>query len=443
MRLLDRAFVLALVAAASLTASSLRAQEAEGDDEPLPAGHPSVNGRGGGQEQQGGGEGQGAQPANPHARANGGPQTFQPPADTDDEDPRIPAGTIAITILDPDNVPLPNTPVTLGILHNSVAKGESREHKLALTDAKGEVTFPSLDRASGIAYRVSVTKDGGTFWASPFGLPPDKGMRVALHVYPVTHDIEKALIVAQVVVYAEMKDDRVQLEQALTIYNLGRVAWIPDDVMLGLPPDYTALTSQETMTGEGVTAIDKKGAKLHGTFGPGQHVLDFRWQLPYAGEKDVTFDETLIPHVAVMRVMAAASQEMRLVATGFPEAEPRTDAQGERVLITEKQMRRDDPPLAHLHVELRDLPTPGPGRVIATLLAGLGVLAGLGYAFASKKAVKPAEASKEERARLLHDLEELERAHRTGDIGPKTYERARRELIDAIARSLVVPKTAE
>ena len=45
-------------------------------------------------------------------------------------------------------------------------------------------------------------------------------------------------------------------------------------------------------------------------------------------------------------------------------------------------------------------------------------------------------ASKEHRARLLADLEELERARAAGDIGPKTYERARRELVDAIARTL-------
>ncbi len=431
MRTLSRGLVFACLLTSSLTASALRAQEAVDENAPLPPDHPSINGHE---------DSRGTQPANPHGGSgnNGAPQTFQPPADTTDEDPRIPAGTISIAILDPDNVPLPNTSVTLGILHNSVAKGESREHKLAMTDPSGTVTFPNLDRASGIAYRVSVAKDGGTFWASPFALPVDKGMRVALHVYPVTHEIEKALIVAQVVVYAEMKDDRVQLEQSVTIYNLGRVAWIPDNVMLGLPAEYTALTSQETMTGEGVTAIDKKGAQLHGTFGPGQHALDFRWQLPYAGEKDVSFDETLIPHVAVMRVMAAASQEMKLVATGFPEAEPRTDAQGERILVTEKQMRRNDPPLAHVHVELRDLPAPGPGRIIATLLAGLGVLAGIGYAFSSKKVAVPAEATKDERARLLLDLEELERAHRTGDIGPKTYERARRELIDAIARTLVI-----
>ena len=285
---------------------------------------------------------------------------FQAPPDTNDEDARIAPGTIAISILDPDNVPLPDTSVTLGILHNSVAKGESREHKIGTSDASGAVSFAGLTTGSGIAYRVSVVKDGATFWASPFGLPQDKGMRVQLHVYPVTHDIKKALVVSQVVLYTEMKDDRVQVEQAITFFNLGRVAWVPDDLIIGLPEGFTALTSQQAMGGEGIDPVEKQGAKVRGTFGPGQHTIDFRWQLPYDGESSVSFDESLPPNVAIARAMAAASQQMQLVVTGFPEAQPRTDAQGERILITEKQMRRDDPPLARMHVELRDLPTPGP-----------------------------------------------------------------------------------
>jgi hypothetical protein len=372
----------------------------------------------------------------PGGRGGAGSQMFEPPPDTNDEDPRLPGGSIAIVLLDGDNAPLPGVAVTLGILHNSVAKGESREHKLGTTDASGLLTFSGLERSSGIAYRVSVVKDGGTFWATPFGLAPDRGMRVRLHVYPVTHDLRKALVVAKVALYAEMKDDRVQLEQAVTFFNLGRVAWVPDDLVIRLPEGFTALNGQQAMGGEGIDPIENRGAKIRGTFGPGQHPIEFRWQLPYAGEKDVVFDEGLPPNVAMTQVMAAASQQMRLVVTGFPEAQPRTDAQGERLLITEKQMRKEDAPLSQLHVELRDLPTPGPARWIATALAGFGVLAGIGYAFSTRKGARGSAGGREHRASLLVDLEELERAHRAGDVGPKTYERARRELIDAIARTL-------
>ena len=47
-----------------------------------------------------------------------------------------------------------------------------------------------------------------------------------------------------------------------------------------------------------------------------------------------------------------------------------------------------------------------------------------------------------ERLELLNELEELEKAHLAGDVGPKTYERARRELIDALARTLRLPATS-
>jgi hypothetical protein len=388
---------------------------------------------------EGDGEEQGDEPAVPNGHPSGaqaGAQIFQPPPDTNQEDPRLPAGSISIAILNADNVALPGTPVTLGILHNTVAKGESREHKIGVADANGIVSFGGLTAGSGIAYRVSVVTDGATFWASPFSLPQDKGIRVQLHVYPVTHDIKKALVVTQAIVYAEMKDDRVQIEQAITFYNLGRTAWVPDDLVLELPEGFTALSGQQAMGGEGIDPVEKRGAKVRGTFGPGQHTIDFRWQLPYSGASDVSFDETLPPNVAVARAMAAASQGMKLVVPGFPEAQARSDSQGERVLVAERQMRRDDPPLTKIHFELRDIPTPGPGKWIATLLASLGVFGGVGYAFAFRRRLGASTGAKEHRARLLANLEELERARAAGDIGPKTYERARRELVDAIARTL-------
>ncbi|HEY2517627.1 MAG TPA: hypothetical protein VGI39_42450 [Polyangiaceae bacterium] len=380
----------------------------------------------------------GANPVGGNPHNAGGMQVFEPPPDTTDEDPRLPAGSIDVTILDADNQPVPNVAVTLGIVHNSVAKGESREHKLGTADGSGHLAFSNLERGSGIAYRVSVGRDGGTFWASPFGLS-ERGTRVRLHVYPITHDIHQAMVVQRVAIYAEMKDDRVQIEEAITFFNLGRFAWVPEDVVIGLPENFTALNGQQMMGGEGIDPIEKRGAKLRGTFGPGQHPVEFRWQLPYGGDETVSFDESLPPNVAVMQIMAPASQQMKLVVPGFPDAEPRTDAQGERILITEKQLRRDDPPLTHVRVELRDLPTPGPARKIATAIAALGVLAGFAYAFTAHSASKPKAPGKERRTALLADLEELERSHQAGDIGPKTYERARRQLIDEIARTLASP----
>jgi hypothetical protein len=38
---------------------------------------------------------------------------------------------------------------------------------------------------------------------------------------------------------------------------------------------------------------------------------------------------------------------------------------------------------------------------------------------------------------LLDELAELERARTDGSVGPKTYERARRELMDSLARLIL------
>jgi hypothetical protein len=131
---------------------------------------------------------------------------------------------------------------------------------------------------------------------------------------------------------------------------------------------------------------------------------------------------------------------MKLVAEGFPEAQHQTNAQGQKLLITEKQMRREDGPLSSVHVELRDIPVPGPARIIATFLAGLGVFLGLGFAYTSASGSGPSPAKdRSSRAELLERIEELEQARAAEEIGPKTYDRQRRLLIDALARLLADP----
>jgi hypothetical protein len=373
-----------------------------------------------------------------HAGAAGGPPgMFQPPPDTVDEDPTLPAGSLTATILDPDDHPLPHTQVTVGILHNSVAKGESRARAVKESDAAGVIRLDGQELGSQVAYRISVSVDGATFGASPFNLPATRGMRVRLHVYPVTRNIEDALIVMQAVVFAEMKDDRVQLQSALQVFNFGRVAWVPNETYVELPENFTAFRGNEEMSDRGIEAVEKKGGRLRGTFAPGRADIDWRWQLPYNGEKDVVFEIGLPPHVAVGRVMTQASHGMTLEVPGFPAAEQRFDGEGQRILVTEHQVKNRDESLRHLKVVIGNLPTQGPGPKIAAGLSAFGVLTGLALAFSQRRPWKgKRELDKLERSQLLEALEEVEALHRSGEIGPKTYDRARREIIDLLARTL-------
>jgi hypothetical protein len=376
-------------------------------------------------------------PANPHgAQRQQLPGVFQPPADQADEDPKLPKGTIALEIRDADDHPVPHASVTMGIVHNSVAKGEKHDHVVKDTDDHGDLTFTDLENTSSVAYRLSVNRGAGVFSATPFRLPEDHGMRVVLHVYDVTSDIGQALIVSQAVMYIELKDDRVQMEEAVTIFNFGKVAWVPEDVIFKLPENFTALTGQQTMSAQGVDPVEKQGAKLHGTFPPGRAQIQFRWQLPYTGTSEVAFDAGMPPHLAAVRVMAVAADPMRFAIEGFDDPHPDVDGEGNHVLVTEKQMRPNDAPIHDLQISLRDIPTPGPARIIATSIAAVGVLFGLVITTRRRAVVRDRSGAKRERARLLEELEDLERAHLANEVGPKTYERARRELVDAIARTL-------
>jgi hypothetical protein len=236
-------------------------------------------------------------------------------------------------------------------------------------------------------------------------------------------------------VAAEVRDDRIQVEEALTIYNLGRTAWQPDEVRLSLPDGYTAFNAQASMTDQGVDDVGG-GGRLRGTFPPGRHSVDFRWQIPWSGDKDVDFDVGLPPHVAIARVMMPATSEIKLAAKSFPPAEVRHDSQGQSFLVTERRLRPEDPKLTTLGVGIHDLPTQGPGKWIATFLAASCVLLGLVFASNGRQRAAKGGEPQSTRAALLDELLQLERARESGEVGPKTYERARREIIDALARTL-------
>lgn len=375
-----------------------------------------------------------APPQNPHGGGNaghGGANVEQPPQDIAVDAPSLPQGVLEILIVDPLNKPIPNTSVTLGIVYNSVAKGESRKRVTLVTDDHGVARVEHLEGGSGVAYRPMVMVGDATFAITPFRMPDKGGMRAVLHVYPLEENIENALVVGQAIVYVEVKDDRIQIQQALKIYNFGKNAWVPKDLVMALPEDFTAFNAQQGMTDVGAEAVPKKGIRLHGTFGPGQHMVEYRWQMPYHGEAEVKLDVGMPPHIAAARVIAPASRDMKLEVPGFPPPQSTNDGQGQRALVTEKQVAKSEAALKSIEIDIKGLPTEGPGKIIATLLSGAGLIFGL--VLGTKK---PNKADKKtERARLLAEIEELERARLAGDVGPKTYERARRELLDALART--------
>jgi hypothetical protein len=232
------------------------------------------------------------------------------------------------------------------------------------------------------------------------------------------------------------RDDAFQFEAMFQVFNVGSVTWVPDGVTLQLPKDYRAFNSEESMNDTRFIEETGRGARMVGTFSPGQHELTFRFQVPSDEKETAEFVVQLPPHVAELRVMVPAAREMRLEVQGFNPAEPMTGQDGRRLLVVQRQLRPGEPEMRDVAIRLSGIPTPSSGRWIAVGLALSVILAGLFLTARDQKGAGLVPVKDGERAQklLLNELVALERAFADKEIGPRTYDQARRALLDALTR---------
>ena len=373
----------------------------------------------------------GAAPANPHAQ-KAIPRDLSAPA------PDLPKGTIEALIVDQDEKPLVGQQVRLGVMFQSVAEGEARSEKFAKTDELGRVRFDGLTLGSSYSYRVTLKSGPAEYSSMPIHLPEDSGQRVRLHVFPVTRDIDKSYVGMRGILYVETRDDVFQFQLMMRILNLGAVSWVPDNVTIKLPSGFKAFSAEKGMTDVRWEADEDRGAKLLGTFAPGQHDASFRFQVPKQREANAYFTLGMLPHVFEMRVIAAASASMTLTVDGFEP--PRTDQteNGQRVVVTRRVFDAGDKVEA-VNITLSGLPVPGPGRWIAALLAAALAASGFGAAWGYLSFDAPGRVKRDEelviaRDLILDELVLVEQARRAGDLGPRAHSDARKSLLDALAR---------
>lgn len=361
---------------------------------------------------------------------------FNPVPDRSTPSPLVPKHTIEVRVVDADGKPLPGVPVKLGILRQSVAAGEEREHRTATADASGIVRFDKLPgHDTSYSYRVSVTRDGANFAAAPFNLDENNGQQVILHLYDVVRDLQTTRLGMFAMLYVETRDDVFQFEVMFRVFNIGRTAWVPQNITIGLPKGWKAFRAQDAMSDVRFESVDDR-VELHGTFTPGQHEVGFQFQVPNDQTERRSFDIRLPPRVGQMQVIAAAPQTMDLEVAGFDAAQPTAARDGSRNLVATKRMKPGDGALERVTITLSGIPTRGPGAWIAVAIALAAVAAGLFFALRKQpeEAAKAPEELIEAQELILEELVRLTQAHERGEIGPKTFQRARQGLLDAAAR---------
>lgn len=351
----------------------------------------------------------------------------------------VPPGSIRVRLLNEDGSPLANTDVRLGVQFQKISEGEKKTQKVAKTDDQGEVVFSGLTSGGDFSYRISANNGPAEYASDPIQLKPDSGVLAVLHVYPFTHRVEEAAVGAIVFVYVETRDDVFQFEVLARYGNRALKSWVPDEATMRLPEGFKAFKAGEAMTDVRFEEDPGRGARLRGTFSPGQHQASFRFQVPRHGDSSASFHFGLPPHVGEARFIAEAAPSMEVDVDGFEKPQVDVSQTGQRVIVTRRvAVRGEANGVTSFTAQLSGIPTPGVGRwvaaAIAALLAGLGVAAFRGRLGAETQADLQERDVERARRVLLDEVVDLTRARRADRVGPGTYESARRALVEALAR---------
>lgn len=392
------------------------------ESQALPPGHPPI-------------DGSPAQPAAPNRSL---------PAAGDDAS--LPAGSVIFRVRDGRQQPVVGLDVVLHMTRKSIAEGETLSIRKARADAEGNALFRDLHIGSEWIYQGSATFSSIDYRSPEFQLSPTAGKRVALPVFETTSDIDAARVGVQAYLALEPREEFVQVEQILHFANLGDRTWTVPELLVPVERGYQAFQASEDGADLRLEPIENRGFRVTGFVRPGALEVSFRYQVPYANADSLRFTAFMPPRVAQVRVLSSATGAARMRVEGMPEPVVTRGSDGQRLYVTERAVLPGGDQIDQVVINLQGLPMPGNARWVAAALAAAAVAFGLVSAFGAKKPVAPHQDPvwradlERTRSLLLERLAALEEARSRGDIGPKTYERSRRELVDSLARLLTSEK---
>jgi hypothetical protein len=376
--------------------------------------------------------------ANPHAANPHAPKEVPLPEDGAQPAPDLPPGTLVVALRDALEQPLADVSFDLAVLHQSIARGDTKERLTATTDAQGFASFTGLEFGTAHVYRIVAKRGEASFDTGDFNLSDKFGMRAFLHLYESTPDRNDAGILGRSNVSVTLKEDVLVFEYQVSYLNRSPLAWVADERMV-MPSGFKAFNSPDGMSPKLIPGDNI--VMLQGTVPPGETQIAFRFQVPMETDGTQTVALPMLPNMAAIGLGMEASSKMTVSLDGFPKSERRSDQSGKSFLMTKKQITPED------YVAGRFLTAPSltvtglPARPWASFLAAVLALAtaggGIFYLATRNKAPGLTKEGREDlieaRGVLLGEFVELERARAAGTIGPRTYERLRQAMLDALA----------
>lgn len=343
-------------------------------------------------------------------------------------DPELPAGTIAVKVVDPAGAPVPKQAVRLGVMEQS----GGRESEACVTDDEGACVFDALLTDSKHSYRVNVPYEGARYSSTPFRLDAAKGQRVRVVRLPTTTEDRRIFqVLGRTMI--EFRDDRAHISQEARLANLGESTYVfPNGGMsIRLPDGFKAFESMAVMTDQRLAATDD-GLEISGSLPPGRADLRWTYDIPVGGTS-MSIQQAVPFATMEYQVISDYVDGMTMEVEGFQVA--RVHEGGDRRFLVAGLMRRPgDAPLDPLRIHIRGIPGGGPLPFLAAAIAAIFVVLGIGLLFRPvDQTLVLARVRDDRRAELLDEIASLESERKADAIGPSYYEQRRRELTDELA----------
>jgi len=343
-------------------------------------------------------------------------------------DSELPAGTIAIEVVDEVGAAVPKQAVRLGVMEQS----GGRESKACVTDDKGTCSFDALLTDSKHSYRVNVPYNGALYSCTPFRLDAAKGQRVRVVRLPTTTDNRRVFqVLGRTMI--EFRDDRAHIQQEARLTNLGEATYVfPEGGMsIRLPDGFKAFDSMEIMTDQRLAATDD-GLDISGSIPPGR--VDLMWTYDISASGTSMLIEQPVPFATMeYQVISDYVDGMTMEVEGFQVA--RVHEGGDRRFLVAGMMRRPgDAPIDPLRIHIRGIPGGGPLPYFAAAIAAIFLFLGIWLLFRPlDRTAIMARVREDRRVELLDQIASLESQCKAEAIGPGFYEHRRRELTDELA----------
>ncbi len=343
-------------------------------------------------------------------------------------DAELPAGTIAVEVVDPTGAAVSKQAVRLGVMEQS----GGRESKACVTDETGTCSFDSLLTDAKHSYRVNVPYEGARYSSTPFRIDAAKGQRVRVVRLPTTTDNRRVFqVLGRTMI--EFRDGRAHISQEARLTNLGETTYVfPEGGMpIRLPDGFKAFDSMAMMTDQRLAATDD-GLEISGSIPPGRVDLMWTYDIPISGTSIVI--QQPVPFATMeYQVVSDYVDGMTLEVEGFQVARVHEGAE-RRFLVAGLMRRPGEAPVDPLRIHIRGIPGGGLLPYLAAAIAMIFVFLGIWLVFRPlDQTAILAKVREDRRGELLDEIASLERQREAEAVGPSFYEHRRRDLTDELA----------